>query len=282
MLQIALVILLLAATATAQTATTTTPSKAGKTPSAAATLKPLPKGQTRVFEALVMKVSGVAQARASRKAKWRKLKVNDALKPGVLIRTGRKSMVALRVGPNATLIIDRQTRVAIPQIVQNGDTLKTRVGVEFGRVDVKASRIGLAIDFAVSTPTSTLAVRGTTFRISWDAVEGTRAQGVAGNRMRAIEMAYARDMAALSKSDASDDGNPLPAIHAFWATYIIPLQGAITPEVLEDPRIQPTDLSKVPDGSGLDAARKALGNKLEALGGQNPPTTEPPPLTDGQ
>jgi len=232
-----------------------------------------------------MKVVGVAQARADRKSKWRKLKLNDVLKPGVLVRTGRKSLVALRVGPNATLVIDRQTRVAIPQIVQDGDTLKTRVGVEFGRIDVKAARIGLAIDFAVSTPSSTLAVRGTTFRISWDAVHGTRARGVPGNRLRAIEMAYAGAVkAALSKSDASSDEFPLPAINSFWATYIVPLQGAITPEVLEDPRIQPTDLTKAPDDSGLAAARKLSGSKLGDLTGLPPPDgdNEPPPLTDGQ
>lgn len=280
MRHLSLVLLLMAATAAAQTPATKTPaaqpSKAKK-PAAAPKLKPLPKGQTRVFEALVMKVTGVAQARANRKAKWRKLKVNDVLKPGVLVRTGRKSMVALRVGPNATLVIDRQTRVAIPQIVQAGDTLKTRVGVEFGRVDVKASRIGLAIDFAVSTPTSTLAVRGTAFRIAWDAVHGARAIGIPGNRMRAIEIEYARAMAALSKSDASDDENPLPAINRFWSTFILPLQGAITPEVLEDPRIQPTDLAKVPD-PGLRASRQGTGNKLDRLGDQ--PDPSPPPPTD--
>jgi len=225
---IALGILLLASLAAAQSKTTgtSTKKKPGAEP-ASGTVKPLPKGQTRVFEAVVMKVVGVAQARANRKAKWQKLKLSDVLKPGVLIRTGRKSMVALRVGPNATLIIDRQTRVAIPQIIQDGDKLTTRVGVEFGRVDVKASRIGLAIDFAVSTPTSTLAVRGTAFRISWDSVNGTRAQGVPNNRIRAIEMAYSRKVkAALSKSDTTSDEFPLPAIDSFWTTYIVPLQGA--------------------------------------------------------
>jgi len=274
---IALGVLLLAPLATAQSA-----SAPKKTP-AAKSIKPLPKGQTRVFEAVVMKVVGVAQARAGRKAKWKKLKVSDVLKPGVLIRTGRKSMVALRVGPNATLIIDRQTRVAIPQIVQDGDTLKTRVGVEFGRVDVKASRIGLAIDFAVSTPTSTLAVRGTAFRISWDSVHGARTQGVPNNRIRAIEMAYARKVkAALSKSDTSSDEFPLPAIDSFWTTYIVPLQGAITPEVLENPRVQPTDLARAPTNSGLNAANKLRGSKLAGLDGTRETGSSPPPPTDGQ
>jgi len=276
MRHIALVILLCAATAAAQSTTTGKPAPKPKDQPA---LKPLPKGETRVFEAIVMKVSGVVQARADRKAKWKKLAVNDVLKPGVLVRTGRKSMVALRVGPNATILIDRQTRVAIPEIIQDGDTIKTRVGMEFGRMDVKASRIGLAIDFAVSTPTSTLAVRGTAFRISWDAVRGARVQGVPGNRIRAIEMEYARDMAKLSRSDRSDDDFALPAINAFWATYIVPLQGAITPEVLEDPRVQPTELGKIPDGSGLDAANKAAGNKLDRLP-STPPSDNTPPPTD--
>ncbi|MHC4955262.1 MAG: FecR domain-containing protein [Planctomycetota bacterium] len=260
------VVLLMAVAAAAQT--TTTPKKAStKKAAKAPKIKPLPKGKTRVFQAVVMKVVGVAQARADKKGKWKKLKVNDVLKPGVRVRTGRKSLVALRVGPNATVVVDRQTRVVIPQIVQNGETLRTRVGVEFGRVDVKASRIGLAIDFAVSTPSSTLAVRGTAFRISWDAVHGARARGIPSNAMRAIEMAYvSRAKASLSKADASSEEYPLPAFDGFWDTFIVPLEGAITPEVIEDPRIQPTDLTNPIEESGLRSSNQRRGSKLGELG----------------
>ena len=270
-------ILLLTAVATAQAK----PAKTSKKP---ATLKALPKGKTKVFQAIVMKVVGVAQARANRKAKWKKLKVNDVLKPGVLVRTGRKSLVALRVGPNATMVIDRQTRVAIPQMIQDGDKLKTRVGVEFGRVDVKASRLGLTIDFSVATPSATLAVRGTAFRISWDTIDGCRAVGVPGNRIRAIEMEYLRGVkAALSKADSSSEANPLPALEAFWETYVVPLSGAITPEVLEDPRIQPTEITNPIDTSGLRAFNQLRGGKnLPSPDPDSSTDNSPPPLTDGQ
>jgi len=228
-----------------------------------ATLKKLPKGQTRVYEAIVMKVVGVAQARAGKKAKWAKLKINDVLKPGTTVRTGRKSLVALRVGPNATMVIDRQTRVSIPQIIQDGDKLKTKIGVQFGRVDVKATRLGLAIDFSVATPSATLAVRGTAFRIEWDAIRSYRARGIPGNRIRAIEIEYLRGLkATLSKADSTSEQNPMPAFDAFWSTYIVPLEGAITPEALDDPRIQPTDLSNPVEESGLKAINQLRGGKV--------------------
>ena len=141
---------------------------------------------------------------------------------------------------------------------------KTRkVGVQFGRVDVKASRLGLAIDFSVATPSATLAVRGTAFRIEWDAIRGYRARGIPGNRIRAIEIEYLRGLKAmLSKADSTSEQNPMPAFDAFWSTYIVPLEGAITPEALDDPRIQPTDLTNPVEESGLKAINQLRGGKV--------------------
>ena len=117
-------LLLLAATATAQT-----PSTAKKAPAKKPEpkIKPLPKGQTRVFEAIVMKVVGVAQARADRKAKWKKLKVNDVLKPGVLVYAPAASR-SWRCASGRTRRWSSTGRRAssIPQIVQNGETLQAR------------------------------------------------------------------------------------------------------------------------------------------------------------
>ena len=110
----------------------------------------------KVLRAIVMKVEGVAQARLKPKTKWVKLKMNDVLEPGAVVRTGRKSSVALRVGKNATVLIERQSRIAIPTMLQDGDTLKTRLKMQFGKADVKVDRVGLRNDFGVATRNGSL------------------------------------------------------------------------------------------------------------------------------
>ena len=227
----------------------------------------LAKGKTRVFQAIVMKVTGTAQARADRKSRWTQLKVNSVLRPGVVVRTGRKSMVALRVGANATLLIDRQTRVAIPEIIQVGDKLKTRVSIQFGRTEVKVNRIGLSNDFEVSTPSASLAVRGTAFRVMWDVVHGHRAIGVPGNRIHAVHVDYLRRVkAALSRADSTSDEFPLPALDAWFETYVEPLEGAFSPGELEDDRQRPIDIGRPHDESGLRSANQQRGKKQSGRG----------------
>jgi hypothetical protein len=105
---------------------------------------PLPKGEIKVLKAIVMEVQGTAQARTDREAAWKDLKVSDALDPGTVIRTGRESHVALRVGVNATFLVERSSRVAIPEIVQNGDVLKTRVSMQLGRAEVRSASCSIS------------------------------------------------------------------------------------------------------------------------------------------
>jgi hypothetical protein len=231
-------------------------------PAKKAAVAALPKGKTKVFQAIVMKVVGVAQARAKRGEKWKTLKVNDVLRPGVAVRTGRKSMVALRVGANATLLIDRQTRIAIPEIIQNGEKLKTRVSLQWGRTEIKVNKVGRINDFEVATPSATLAVRGTAFRVMWDVVNGHRVQGVPGNRIHSIHVEYLRLIKVLmSKADGSTEKNPLPALAGWYETFIEPLDGAFTPEELENDRLRPIDISRPHDESGLRAANQQRGGK---------------------
>jgi hypothetical protein len=263
------VLIALAATSVAQT-----PAAAPKAvPANAMPIKAMPiKAKTpsksvKIDSAIVMKVVGTAQARNNPKAGWRKLKFNDVLPPGVVIRTGRKSMVALRVGRNATMLIDRQSRVSIPKIIRDGDKLQTRVSLQWGRTEIKVNKVGRVNDFEVATPSATLAVRGTAFRISWDVVHGMRTQGVSSNRIHAIQLAYLHKVnAALSKADSSSERFPLPALDAWYVTYIEPLIGAFSPEEIESERLRPVDTENPLMDSGLAAANQTRGNKASAQG----------------
>jgi hypothetical protein len=258
-------LLALAATAGAQQPA----AKADETakPAKKAEVPALPEGKTKVYRAIVLKVVGIAQARADRAKDWKDLKVNDVLQPGATVRTGRKSMVALRVGVNATMLIDRQTRIAIPEIIQNGEKLKTRVSLEWGRTEVKVNKVGRINDFEVATPSATLAVRGTAFRVMWDVIKGHRVVGVPDNRIRAIMVEYLHGVeAALSKSDSSSERFPLPALDAWYETYIVPIQGAFAPEALENDRMRPIDVENPLDDSGLRSANQRRGGKSATRG----------------
>jgi len=224
---------------------------------------PLPEGKTRILEAVVIEVEGKTQARPEPEAKWADLKLNQVLKPGATIRTGPKSHVALRVGPNASMLVDRQSRVTLPEIIQDGAVLRTRVKMSFGKADVRVDRVGLDNDFEVATPTATLAVRGTTLRITWDAVQGFAARGVQGNRLRAIEVRYLDGVLAwLSHSDSSSDLYRMPALREYYKTYYLPLKGAVDDSQLGDPTFTDTDrLTNPSQETGLASSQKSLGGK---------------------
>ena len=235
-------------------------------------IEPLPAGQVRVFEAVVIGVEGTAQARMKPDAEWKQLKMNDKLAPGVVVRTGRVSHVALRVGPNATMLIEHQTRIAIPEIAQDGDKLKTRVSMAIGQADVRVDRIGLTNDFEVATPTATLAVRGTTWRISWNAVDGAKMVGVKSNKLHAIEVAYLDGVKAyLSHADGSSSLYKMPAIDSYYETYVMPLEGAISDDEHDDPTQQGTDsLTDPKTQTQIEALRKQEGGGQTGKPPQDP------------
>ena len=58
---------------------------------------PLAPGETKILEAVVMATSGLVRWQADDKGPWKNAEVDDILKPGTTIRTGRKSKVFLRV-----------------------------------------------------------------------------------------------------------------------------------------------------------------------------------------
>jgi hypothetical protein len=111
-------------------------------------------------------VSGKVQWRANENAPWQEAKINDVVAAGVEVRTGLRSHAALRVGRNATALLDAGTLFQLPTIAQDGETLRTSAAVKHGRADFKVDKVGLSNDFKVVTPSTTLAVRGTEFAVA--------------------------------------------------------------------------------------------------------------------
>ncbi|MCH2153776.1 MAG: FecR family protein, partial [Phycisphaerales bacterium] len=158
--------------------------------SATGPVKALAEGTTVILEAVIMEVRGRCQWRVDEKAKWKKAAIDDRLKPGAMIRTGLKSHLAMRCGPNATILVDSNSRVVVPSLAQDGDRLSTIVQVNRGRADFKVDHVGLTNDFSVVTPSGALSVRGTGMGVAYDGFDGTSVHGARFNSINAMEMRY--------------------------------------------------------------------------------------------
>jgi hypothetical protein len=142
--------------------------------------------------ALFIDVKGKVKWRANAEAAWQDAKVDDRLPVGGEVRTGLNgSRTTLRVGLNATVLIDSGSVFSIPMSVKDGDQLRTLAGLKSGRADFKVENTGLGADFKVATPSSVLAVRGTGFAVNYGALKGAEISGARTNAMRAIELRYA-------------------------------------------------------------------------------------------
>ncbi len=141
---------------------------------------------------LFIDVKGKVKWRANAGQPWKDAAVDDRLPVGGELRTGlHGSRCALRVGLNATVLVDSGSVFSIPMTVKDGDQLRTLAGLKSGRADFKVENTGLGADFKVATPSSVLAVRGTGFSLSYGALKGPEVSGARTNAVRAIELRYA-------------------------------------------------------------------------------------------
>lgn len=178
----------------------------------------------KALQALVIDVQGKnARWRNSDKEEFREAKIDDLLDQGVEIDVGARSQITLRVGKNATLVVDKLTRLYLPLITESTDTLHTRVAVVRGKAEFKVDKIGLNNDFQVATPTTTLAVKGTRGTIAHGAFYGTQVFGDASNIANAIELSYFGRLASrISGAGRSSESRPSQVLNALNETVGAP------------------------------------------------------------
>lgn len=249
---------------------------------AEASVAPLAPGEVKVMQAVIMSVKGSdARWRPDAQTDWKRAAVDDVLDPGTEVRTGRRTRVALRVGKNATILVDRHSQVVLPQIVHVGDTLRTAAEVKRGRVDFKVDRVGLTNNFSVVTPSTTLAVRGTGFAVQYGALNGTEIAASRFNEIYSIEISYflTRLSYLLSASATTSDKHQNPAVSALFQTYGPP---PLVSALIEDPDT-PALLETALTGTPLYNDRRVdinLAGAMENLDNplfEEPDTMEPPP-----
>jgi hypothetical protein len=251
------------------------------------TVAPLAEGEAKVLQAVIMEVTGKVRWRAGDDAPWKSAQVNDVLDVGAEIRTAIRSSAGLRVGMNATLLVESGTTLIVPEIVQEGSTLRTRAMVKSGRVNFKVDQVGLTNDFQVVTPSMALAVRGTGFGVDYGGLTGTQITGLPDNTMDAMVIRYfLLNLQVVMGNGKSADGTPDPATGAWLETVGVPVLLGEVASAEEFQQLLENGFAiagGVFEQKDVQYAAEGLDNTTESAGGEGEPeppvTEEPPPAT---
>ncbi|HVT88929.1 MAG TPA: FecR domain-containing protein [Tepidisphaeraceae bacterium] len=118
----------------------------------------LPGGK---LEATVTGVEGNVQVRKSADQPWAKAEVGMKVDELAEFRTGPKSAVRFTIPPDQTITLDRLGVVKLLEAVNDSGKLKTSLGMKYGRTRFDIEAAGREHDASISSPSSTLAIRGT-------------------------------------------------------------------------------------------------------------------------
>lgn len=125
----------------------------------------------------VVSVKGNVQSQAHAKAKWKQVKVGDKLAMGAKVRTGLFSAVRFIIPPRQMIELDRLGVIKVITAIQKADgTLKTDLGMPYGRTRYHIEAGGQEHDTTISSTSGVLAVRGS-YLVYTDDAFGARAFG---------------------------------------------------------------------------------------------------------
>src|SRR5258706_7014679 len=112
------------------------------------------------LSATITGIEGIVQVRQNEDAPWQKATVGMKLSEGAEFRTGPRSAVRFEIPPDQTITLDRLGTVKLIEAIQNQQTVKTDLGMKYGRVRYDVEAAGLSHHSTIHSPGSALAVRG--------------------------------------------------------------------------------------------------------------------------
>ena len=113
----------------------------------------------QTVEATVSAVIGLVMVRDAEAAPWRKAQVGMIVPVGGEVRTGPKSSITFSL-PHQTLTLDRLGTIKLLEAIVGADTLKTDVGLQYGRVRYSVEAAGIEHESVIRSPSNALAIRG--------------------------------------------------------------------------------------------------------------------------
>ena len=125
--------------------------------------------------AVILETKGTVETKSANGI-WVPAQTGAILNPEDAIRTAGKSMAILNLdgnGQTATVEVKEKTELELTKMLaEKGGAEKTLLDLSLGNILIKAKKLhSEKSSFEVKTPTSVVAVRGTTFSVSVEAVE---------------------------------------------------------------------------------------------------------------
>jgi hypothetical protein len=127
--------------------------------------------------ATISDMNGKVEVRMKQAKNWVEAKIGMAISEGDMIRTMAGSWVVLNVdgkAETATVEVKENSQLKMAQLLENkqASTQSTLLDLAMGEVLIKAKKLhSEKSKFEVKTPTSIVAVRGTTFSVAVKSVE---------------------------------------------------------------------------------------------------------------
>jgi len=109
----------------------------------------------------VVSVTGLVQIRTGDDQPWVSAMPHMVLSEGAELRTGPHSSITCVIPPDQTFTLDRLGTVRVQDAVRNGNKVKTDLIMKYGRTHYDIEGAGLEHQATITSPSSTLAVRGT-------------------------------------------------------------------------------------------------------------------------
>lgn len=125
-----------------------------------------PAGEAQgAMKIVVNEVKGLVQVRTAPDQPWKKAEAGMELTEGAEFRTGPKSSVVCTIPPDQTIVLDRLGTVKVAEAIRTGNKVKTDLVMKYGRTDYAIEAAGREHESTIRSPSSTLAVRGTSVRL---------------------------------------------------------------------------------------------------------------------
>ncbi|MBN2100662.1 FecR domain-containing protein [Candidatus Dojkabacteria bacterium] len=121
------------------------------------------------LEVVIKRIEGDVEVQIRGNDSYREAKVGDKLHMGDYIATGFESRCTVVFEKVAEMDIKEMTNFAIAQFFVQGNLAKTAISLRMGEVTTNVhTPKGVRAKFEIETPTSTVGVRGTTFKVRYD------------------------------------------------------------------------------------------------------------------
>ena len=129
--------------------------------SAPSTSSPSTSASVESLKITVVKVQGIVQVRGAEDQPWQRVTEGMIVDENAEFRTSLRSAVQIQIPPDQTITLDRLGVIKVVEAVNDNGKLKTKIGMKYGRARYDIESAGQEHEASISSPSSTLAIRGT-------------------------------------------------------------------------------------------------------------------------